>query len=141
MECQLPNLEQPFKVSMHEKAALRKFIEAWFGKKFKEDSDAYNFDFSKLIGYCAQLSMEINDAGYSNIVTIGPLHKSVKMPPQSNDSINFGTEDINGPEWDKLYPWIQNIVKESNEYALLGQSPSETVIDVNSDVEEDLIPF
>lgn len=129
-----------FTVSMHAKANLRKFIEAWFGKKFKEDTDAYHFDFGKLIGHCAQLSVELNDAGYSNISAIAPLHKSVKLDDQFNAPINFGIEDINTPEWNKLYPWLQNIIKESQEYiALMGASTEEeTVIE---SAEEDDIPF
>jgi hypothetical protein len=105
-----------FKVSMHEKAKLRQFIEAWFGKKFPDDESAENFDFTKVIGHCAQVSVELNEKGYSNIITISPLHKSVKLDKQFNEAVNFGIEDIDSPEFDKLFPWVQKIVKESIEY-------------------------
>lgn len=133
-----------FKVSMHEKAKLRQFIEAWFGKKFKSDDEAYHFDFSKLIGYCASLSMEVTEREgkqYSNIVTISPLHKSVKLEPQHNPSINFGIEDINSPAFNDLYPWVKKRIMESEEYEQLAAKDEPGIDVVHEDIDESSIPF
>jgi hypothetical protein len=128
-----------FKVSMHEKSKLRQFISAWFNKPFPDDESAYNFDFSKLIGHCATLNV-IQNGDFTNIQTIGPLHKSVKLDKQFNESINFGIDDLQSPVYETLYPWIKKRIMESEEYTALaakdepGQSTTE-------DIGTDDIPF
>lgn len=77
---------QKFTNSMHEKAKLRLFLEAWRGRKFDNDKEAYAFDFDKLIGVNCQLSIVHNIAGggdvYANVVAIvGPVRNGIKLRP------------------------------------------------------------
>jgi len=134
-------INQKFNQSLGEKANLRKFLESWRGKSFTDD-DLKTFTPDKVIGVGATLSIEHSkDGKYANIKSIAPLHKSVKLGAPYNETINFGISDLNTALFDKLYPWIQNIIKESAEYK--GFTVEEPVIqrDEPAVVDEDDIPF
>lgn len=72
-----------YTLSLHEKANLRRDLESWRGRKFKED-ELKKFDLEKLIGANCQLSIahNIKDEGetYANIQAIVPINgKQVKL--------------------------------------------------------------
>ena len=135
-------INQRLNNSMGEKSKLRAFINAWRGKKLTDD-EAANFDVAKVLSHGASISIEHNGE-YANIATIGPLHKSVQLPAQHNPTINFGIEDMNGPEFDKLYPWVQNIIKESAEFLAMQDAQDAKDMpgqDNEPDVDMEDIPF
>jgi len=84
-----PETEKPFVVSqrytasLHEKANLRKALEAWRGKKFSTE-ELEGFDIEKLIGANCQVQIQHNIAGegevYANVTAVVPASKNgVKM--------------------------------------------------------------
>lgn len=108
-------INQRLKNSMHEKAKMRAFLGAWRGKPFS-DEEAVKFSPEKIIGSVCQISIAHNKKGYANIAAISPLMKGIVVDPQVNPTINFGIDDLYNPEeFNKLYPWVQKLVMESEE--------------------------
>lgn len=74
-----------YTLSLHERAALRKDLESWRGRKFTEP-ELDGFDLDKLIGVPAQVAVthDLGDDGtiYANISTVVPPLKGVaKLVP------------------------------------------------------------
>ena len=67
-------------LSLHEKAALRAFGEAWRGKSFTEE-ELKGFDVENMLGACCQLLLlhekGKNDRIYANIKTVMPFPKGM----------------------------------------------------------------
>jgi len=65
-----------YTLSLHERAALRKDLESWRGKKFTEVELDGGFDLEKLIGVNAQVNVthDLSDDGtcYANVSTVVP---------------------------------------------------------------------
>jgi hypothetical protein len=65
-----------YTLSLHERAALRKDLESWRGKKFTELELDGGFDLEKLIGVGAQVQVthDLSDDGtcYANVSTVVP---------------------------------------------------------------------
>lgn len=67
-----------YNLSLHEKATLRKDLEAWRGRKFNED-ELKGFDLEKLIGVNCQIQV-VHDLGedgtiYANVQAVVPAHR------------------------------------------------------------------
>jgi hypothetical protein len=74
-----------YNLSLHEKATLRKDLEAWRGVKFTEEQ-LQGFDLEKLIGANCQIQVvhDLGDDGttYSNVQAVVPAPKNVaKLAP------------------------------------------------------------
>lgn len=108
--------------SLSDKAHLFKLLSDWRGKKFT-DEELKHFNLGKLLGVHALLNISLektkNDRYFNKVNSIMPLPKGMEMEYQHNEEINplvdFGVEDLGTEEFDKLWPWVQNIVKESEE--------------------------
>lgn len=74
------DVRKQYNLSLHEKATLRKDLEAWRGRKFTED-ELRGFDLEKLIGVNCQTQVvqDISDEGriYANVQAIVPPPKNV----------------------------------------------------------------
>lgn len=75
-----------YTLSLHERAALRKDLESWRGKKFTE-VELDGFDLEKLIGVNAQVAVthDLGDDGttYANVSTVVPPVKGApKLQPR-----------------------------------------------------------
>lgn len=74
-----------FNNSMHKESNMRKFIEAWRGRKFQTEDEAYEFDLERLLTVNCQLSIthNISNGGtYANIVAIvGPAKNGIMLRP------------------------------------------------------------
>ena len=75
-----------YNLSLHEKSALRKDLEAWRGRKFT-DSELRGFDLEKLIGINCQIQVvhDISEDStiYANVQAIVPAPKNgAKLAPQ-----------------------------------------------------------
>ena len=100
-----PNYNRPHEVSntyslsLHEKATLRKHLEAWRGKKFTPE-ELKGFDLEKLIGVNCQLQvvhkLASNGATYANIQAIVPIGKG--MPPLKVSASYTRKKDRDGYE-------------------------------------------
>lgn len=127
-----------FNLSFHENSDLVAKLTPWVG-------DLEEFGLENIIGYPAQLTIKHNAGAdgkiYDNIVSIAPMSPKLigQMPPRHNKDMVFdiATHGFDSQEFAGLYPWLQNIIKESYEYKQANGSASEpTVTD-----EDDIPPF
>lgn len=108
--------------SLGEKANLRKLLVSWRGVEFTPE-ELECFELSRILGkHCmVTLSQKTSKAGktYITIESINPLPKGMpKMEGPENEIIDFGIEDASGPLMEKLPEWVQNVIKESEEYRI-----------------------
>ena len=152
-ELDLPRvISQRYTLSLHEKANLRKDLEAWRGKRFT-DKELGGFDLQQVLEVGCQLQVihtQKEEKTYANIGALMALPKGVKTPKTENEPLWFSfqestVEDIGIPEG--MHDWIVNIIKDSQEYEALTsgayseQGPPEVDDDIPmGDVSEDL-PF
>lgn len=121
------NGEQPFSigrdftVSMHEKSALRQFIQTWLGKPLT-DEEAYNFDIASMIGQPCMVTVmhrqSANGKTYANIQGISSLMKGLVCPEAINQPfvLDFHTPDF-AEKLNTLPEWLQVKVMSSLEFA------------------------
>lgn len=91
-----------YNLSLHEKATLRKDLEAWRGRKFTED-ELRGFDLEKLLGANCQIQV-VQDLGedgsiYANVQAVVPAPKHTpKLAPHEYTRVkDRPTERGNGP--------------------------------------------
>lgn len=81
-------ISQSYTWSMHEKATLRKSLEAWRGVAFTErDFGPGGFDIKNIIGKACTLSVvhtTKNGSTYANVASIGKVMKGVSIPELTN---------------------------------------------------------
>lgn len=86
-------VSQFYTASLHEKAQLRKDLEAWRGKKFT-DQELEGFDLSAVLGtYCMLQVVHTADGQYANVNAIMSYKGS--KPDGINELVMF---DINNPD-------------------------------------------
>lgn len=111
------------KQSLHPKATLRKLLEGWRGRKFKDKAEIDKFDPRKLIGLPCRLALVANGE-YTNIDGISPLDpdETKKVPKQVNAGVFFSLEpdEFDEEVFKDLHENTQNKIKASPEYAKLG---------------------
>jgi hypothetical protein len=70
-----------YTLSLHERAALRKDLESWRGRKFTEIELSQGFDLERLVGVPAQIQVthDLSDEGvtFANVSTVLPPAKGV----------------------------------------------------------------
>lgn len=76
-----------YTLSLHERAALRKDLESWRGRKFTDRELDGGFDLEKLVGVNAQVQVthDLSDDGscYANVSTVVPAGKgAAKLVPE-----------------------------------------------------------
>jgi hypothetical protein len=76
-------VQKRYTLSLHEKAALRKDLESWRGKPFREEQLTDGFDVEKLLSVGCFLNVihEARDkTTYANVSAIMPLPKGIVAP-------------------------------------------------------------
>lgn len=110
-----------FGLSLHEKAALFKFLTAWRGKPFTAE-ELKGFDLLKLLGAPCLLNIvhEPSKDGsktFANIASVSPLPKGMPAPAQVNPSQSYSIDDDGyGEKFQALPQWIKEKVMKSEEY-------------------------
>ena len=66
-----------FTLSLHPRAALRKFLEAWRGKEYTDDEARKGFDVEMMIEANALIQIKTNEKGFTDIDSIMRLPKSM----------------------------------------------------------------
>lgn len=101
--------------SMSEKANLRKLIESWFGKKFKDDGAAADFDLQLLIGKRCLLNVTHTEKGqktYANIANATPLPRGMtSTEPQHNPSLYFSLDAPDEKAFAALPEWLRKKIE------------------------------
>lgn len=145
-------LAKQYTLSLGQKAALRKLIDTWRGKKLGDDED---FDLKKLLGAKCMINVSHGESSkgntYANIESIGPVPKGLKVadPRRTPFAWEFGSDQPCPPlEW---VPWIygekvEDIMGRSHEgkgaRKLDGQEQADAEeIEEGDRPEEEDIPF
>jgi hypothetical protein len=108
--------------SMHEKATLRKHLEAWRGIKFKDsDFGPGGFEIEKVLGKACLLQIIHNDKGekvYANIANISQLPRGMKVPRMHNETVFLWLEpgEFDVGVFDKLSDRMKDTIEKSPEY-------------------------
>lgn len=117
-------IHQRYTWSMHEKATLRKHLEAWRGKPFKDaDFGPDGFDIRNLLGVPCMLSIVQNESSgktYSNIAGVAKVPKGLPVGELVNERVYFSLDDFNGEVLGSLSENLQEKIKASPEYQRLG---------------------
>lgn len=136
-----------FGLSMHENAALRKFLENWRGKSFSED-EAKKFDITKLLGKSCILTVQhTNDNGktYANISGASPLMKGMSDPVRYNSITCLSFVDFDFDVYNSLSEKTKDKIALSPEYqtlqARLGMASNQTQQPQQPQQAEDDLPF
>ena len=139
-------IQQRYTWSMHEKATLRKHLEAWRGTAFVEkDFGKGGFDIKNILGKPCVVSIvhaEHNGKTYANIAGLGKLMKGQTAPPQTNPSVYLW---LHKDRWNEaiyasLTDGLKNTIAKSPEYQELA-SPSTVPDKIGNDFADDDIPF
>jgi hypothetical protein len=123
-------ISRQFTLSLHEKAALRAFLEAWRGRRFTTDELA-GFDLGNVLGKPCQLQILHRDSGgktYSNIASVMPPPKGSKVPETELEQVLFSLDDCNPSQPlmqqipEQLPEWIANLIAGSDEGKAWGSN-------------------
>ena len=140
--------EEPMVKSMQfpffsdEKSKLAKFCLSWLSKAVPQ------VDFSDLPGEAASITIahqvsEANGKTYDNVTSIAPVSPKLlkMMPARVNKTMLFSIQihGFDSDEFNQLYPWVQEVVKKSEEYQK-WESNQRPVASDNYPADDD-IPF
>jgi hypothetical protein len=134
-----------FGLSLHEKAALRAFLEAWRGKAFTVE-ELLGFDLRKLANAPCMLNLVHADrAGkqYANISAVMPLPKGMTAPDLTAAPVVFDIDDSDThPALIDLSESLQATIEQSPEWKAHagGEAKRETAGEASPDFVDD-IPF
>tara|TARA_R110001599_G_scaffold156298_3_gene342175 strand:+ start:478 stop:1104 length:627 start_codon:yes stop_codon:yes gene_type:complete len=137
-------VSKEYTLSMSDRANLRKDLESWRSKPFKE-KQAEEFDITVLLGIPCMINVihkTAKSSGNEYVVVSGitPLPKRVECPEQIIPSFEFNFDE-KFSNFEELDEWTQGKIKETDEYkAKVNSNETETVEDAPSDEFDDM-PF
>lgn len=109
-------LSKRYTASLHEKASLRKDLDAWRGKPFTSE-ELKGFDLSSVINAPCLLTVthtEKNGNTYANISGVSKPMKGMEIPPLENEAIVFSIDADNAELVFKTLPnWVKDIIEKS----------------------------
>lgn len=124
------SISQRFTWSMHEKATLRKTLEAWRGQPFVDDDfGPGGFNIRKLLGVGCLLSIlhEPKEGGgvYANIGAVMKLPKGMSAGELHNPTVFFSLDpdEFDRDTFNGLSDKLQETIRQSPEYQALIQPP------------------
>ena len=102
-----------FTLSLHEKAALRKFLVAWRGVQFTPEQ-LKGFDLSAVLGANAMVTIVHNERGYEDIVACAPLMKGMAKRKSENATMLYDIETREVPR--SIPEWVRKKIAFSVEH-------------------------
>lgn len=111
-------ISKRYTASLHEKAALRKDLEAWRGKRFTDD-ELHGFDLKNVLAQACQIQVlhsENDGTTYANVSAIMSMPKGMPKPSPEHPLINFSLD--NGEFSEGVYEMLSDRLKEQ-----IAQSP------------------
>lgn len=141
-------ISKEYTLSLSERAALRKDLEAWRGKVFTKE-ELEGFDLQNILGKACQLQIIHKTSASGNIRAginaIMGLPKGYSAPSPTNNQIYFDLTNIACVEqMDTLPEWIQGKIRQSETWQELTKPPLSVVVvneDDNGDDGMDDLPF
>lgn len=101
-----------FTLSLHEKAALRKFLQGWRGRAFTAE-ELKKFDVTTVVGKPCIISVSHTpkDGGgvYANVDSAMKLMAGMEAPKLEGEVLIYDADNVDS--FDKLRPWLQDIIK------------------------------
>lgn len=113
--------------STHEKATMRKDLEAWRGAKFNDnDFGPGGFDVRNLLGVACTLTIVHNDKGndtYANLASIGKAMKGLDIPAAVNPTVYLTLEPdgFDQEVFDGLSDKLKDFIRLTPEYRRLSE--------------------
>lgn len=105
-----------YTASLHEKATLRKHLEAWRGRRFTED-ELGGFDLKNVLGKPCQIQvLHSEDGAYANVAAIMALPKGMPAPEIHHPLINFDLDNFSEGVFDTLSDKLKAKIELSPEY-------------------------
>lgn len=120
-----------YTLSSHEKSTLRKDLEAWRGRPFKEsDFGPGGFVIRKVLGIPCMVQVVHNSRGdktYANVASVGSLPKGMQPQDPINETVYFSLEpdEFDRQVFEAIPDHFQNIIQSSPEYHALERSGGE----------------
>lgn len=120
-------ISKRYTASLHEKAGLRKDLQAWRGRPFNDDELAA-FNISKLLGVPCQLGVaHVTKDGktYANITAILGVSKGTQVPPLVNEKVHFDLDPkhFDKAVYDKLSDGLRATIAMAPEFIALMHDP------------------
>jgi len=112
-----------YTLSSFEKATLRKDLESWRGRKFKDEDfgPSGDFDIKQVIGKGCLLNVvysEKEGKTYANIETVAALPKGTNAPALTNPTVylSLDPDEFNALAFESLSERMQTIIREAPEF-------------------------
>lgn len=122
------HVSKEFTVSLHEKAGLRKELEAWRGRAFTPE-ELESFHVGKLLGApCLLNVIHVDRKGggvKAKVGGISPLPKGFKCPDAITPMVQYEVEQGRDETFKKLPEWIQNKIAQCEDWKA-KPAPNET---------------
>lgn len=138
------SVNKRYTLSLHEKAQLRKDLEAWRGKAFTSEEES-GFDISKVLGAPCMLNIvhEKGDNGndYANIASIMPLPKGLPKPDAVNTAVTFEIESPDMALFETFSDKLKATITSAPEWNNAKASVASVAVAVGGDDFSDDIPF
>ena len=110
-----------YTLSMHEKSALRKHLEAWRGIPFTDDDlgESGKFDVKNIIGKPCALSVTHNDKGRAKVASVIALMKGTEVPAKTNDErfLSLAPDEFDVEAYHSLNEWMKEKIALSPEFS------------------------
>lgn len=136
-------LMSSYTASLHEKATLRKHLEAWRGRRFTEE-ELHGFDLKNVLGKPCQVQvLHSEDGNYANVAAIMAVPKGYTVPTPHHPLIAFDLEpgQFNETIYESLSPKLQAKIAQSPEYKAATGGPTYIAPSTGAVDLDDEIPF
>ena len=125
------SVSQFYTMSLHEKATLRRDLEAWRGRKFT-DEELDGFDLKTVLGaYCMLQVVHSADGKYANVNAI-MAHKGDK-PTAVNPNVSFDLDEPDMTIFDSFGDGLKLKIQASPEWEMLQRKAEAPVIAAAND--------
>lgn len=119
------SISQRYTFSMHEKATLRKHLEAWRGKAFEEgDFGPGGFHLSKLLGVPCLLSVthtEKEGKTYANVASVSALPKAMRDNvadlTNAKTLLSLDPQEFDAEVFKGLSDGLKDVIRKAPEFA------------------------
>jgi hypothetical protein len=117
------SVHKQYKISLHEKATLRKDLEAWRGKKFTAD-ELEGFDVANVLGTACMMQVVLSEDG--KFANVGSIMSTKEKPTGENEPVLFIIDDkATHATWSNLSRNLQEKILSSPEGMVSGLQPTE----------------
>lgn len=106
-------ISKEYTASLHEKSNLRKDLESWRGKKFKDEDLEAGFDVKDMLGEVATLQVMRNKNDYPTVTSVLPKTKEIKS---DKPQVYYWVGEHDEAVYESLPEWIQKKIQNSFEW-------------------------